>query len=109
MSVSLLAAVVVTGALAIISLGVLAILRLRAYRGSEAPLEVRPGNRVLSFSMQRYQPMAMLLTDDDLLFLAAQPGYRPKMGKNFRRERRRIFRMYLRELAGDFHRLHAAA
>ena len=61
------------------------------------------------FSLARYEPMARLLSEDDFSFLEAQPGYRPEMGRKFRRERRRIFRLYLEELARDFHRLHAHA
>jgi hypothetical protein len=61
------------------------------------------------FSLARYEPMARLLSDEDLLFLKAQPGYTAEIGRKFSRERRRIFRLYLRELAGDFNRLHAQA
>ncbi len=53
--------------------------------------------------------MAGLLADDDLMFLQAQPGYRAAMGTRWKRERRRIFRLYLRELKNDFRRLHAQA
>ena len=53
--------------------------------------------------------MARLLAEEDLIFLAAQPGYRPEMGTKLRRERRRIFRLYLRELARDFRDLHRQA
>ena len=53
--------------------------------------------------------MAGLLADDDLMFLQAQPGYRASMGTRWKRERRRIFRLYLRELKNDFRRLHAQA
>jgi hypothetical protein len=56
--------------------------------------------------MARYEPMARLLSDEDLDFLKAQPGFRPEVGKKFMRDRRRIFRLYLQELAKDFHRLH---
>ena len=61
------------------------------------------------FSLDRYQPMARLLAEDDLLFLKSHPGYRPAMGARWQRERRRIFRQYLRELKSDFYRLHAQA
>jgi len=61
------------------------------------------------FSLARYEPMGKLLADEDFLFLAAQPGYRPEIGAKLRRERRQIFRLYLRELSHDFHRLHAEA
>jgi hypothetical protein len=53
--------------------------------------------------------MARLMADEDLAFLRAQPGYRPEIGRKFSRERRRILRLYLQELACDFHRLHAHA
>ncbi|MDP9115302.1 MAG: hypothetical protein M3O20_16685 [Acidobacteriota bacterium] len=53
--------------------------------------------------------MARLLTDSDLLFLKAQPGYVAEIGARWKRERRRIFRLYLSELKGDFRRLHAQA
>ena len=61
------------------------------------------------FSLDRYQPMAGLLADRDLAFLAAQPGYRAEMGARWKRERRRIFRLYLHELKHDFRRLHEQA
>jgi hypothetical protein len=61
------------------------------------------------FSMARYEPMGRLQCEDDLQFLKAQPGYTAKIGREFSRERRRIFRLYLQELAQDFHRLHARA
>jgi hypothetical protein len=61
------------------------------------------------FSLERYEPMSRLLAEDDFIFLAAQPGYRPEMGAKLRRERRRIFRLYLRELARDFRGLHREA
>jgi hypothetical protein len=62
------------------------------------------------FSLARYQPMARLLAeDDDLNFLRLQPGYRPEIGARWQRERRRIFRCYLKELKTDFGRLHAQA
>ena len=62
-----------------------------------------------NFSLDRYQPMAGLLADDDLVFLQAQPGYRAAMGTRWKRERRRLFRRYLHELKSDFRGLHAQA
>lgn len=61
------------------------------------------------FSMDRYQPMSRLLADEDFQFLKAQPGYRAAMGIRWKRERLRIFRLYLAELKQDFHSLHAQA
>jgi hypothetical protein len=82
------------------------VFRLWSYRSSKfedlAPIQVE-------FSLARYEPMARLMSEEDYLFLKAQPGFRPQTGKKFMRERRRIFRLYLEELAGDFHRLHAQA
>jgi hypothetical protein len=69
-------------------------------------LEEREGT---GFSMARYEPMARLMSDEDLHFLKAQPGYNAEIGKKFSRERRRIFRLYLRELGREFNRLHASA
>ena len=65
--------------------------------------------RVKEFSLARYHVMARLTSNEDFQFLAAQPGYRKPTGARLRRERRRIFRMYLRSLTLDFRALHAAA
>jgi hypothetical protein len=62
-----------------------------------------------AFSLDRYQPMARLLGNEDLLFLKSQPGYRSEMGVRWERQRRRIFRCYLTELKSDFRNLHAQA
>jgi hypothetical protein len=61
------------------------------------------------YEAARYEPMMRLISEDDIEFLKSQPGYRPEIGARLRNERRRILRMYLRELARDFQRLHAAA
>jgi hypothetical protein len=61
------------------------------------------------FPISRYQPMEHLLSGEDFAFLASQPGYRPEIGARWKRERRRIFRLYLDELKRDFRRLHAEA
>jgi hypothetical protein len=67
------------------------------------------GDVSANFSLDLYQPMAGLLAEDDLVFLKSQPGYRAEMGGRWKRERRRIFRLYLDELKNDFGRLHAQA
>lgn len=74
--------------------------RRSATLGSEEPHD---------FSLDRYQPMGRLMAEEDLVFLKSQPGYRAEMGERWKRERRRIFRLYLAELKADFHRLHAHA
>jgi hypothetical protein len=50
-----------------------------------------------------------ILRRDDFDFLARQRGYKPKIGSKLRRDRERVFRLYLKELAREFHRLHARA
>jgi hypothetical protein len=62
-----------------------------------------------AFSLERYEPMGRLLAEEDFLFLKSQPGYRPAIGARWKRERRRILRMYLNDLKDDFRRLHAQA
>jgi hypothetical protein len=74
------------------------------------PATVWPdGDASADFSLDRYQPMAGLFAEEDLAFLKSQPGYCAEMGVRWKRERRRIFRVYLGELKSDFRRLHAQA
>ena len=58
-----------------------------------------------SFSVESYAPMERLLDRSDFAFLASQPGYRKEIGKLLMRERRKIFRAYLRLLVRDFNQL----
>ena len=64
---------------------------------------------IANFSLATYRPMLRLLSEDDYKFFTSQPGITPKAVEQFRRERRRVFRSYLRSLVKDFHRLHLAA
>lgn len=66
----------------------------------------RMGRDDTGFSPERYEPMARLLAGDDLEFLRSYTSC-PKFAIRWERARRRIFRLYLRDLAADFHRLHA--
>ena len=99
-----LAWVVTVGSL-ILLLWVLTRMLLRR-RSSVATLD---SDETDSFSLDRYQPMVRLMAEEDLVFLKSQPGYRAEIGERWKRERRRIFRMYLAELKADFRRLHAHA
>jgi hypothetical protein len=56
----------------------------------------------------KYRPMERLLQEEDFRFLAAQPGFSPKLGRRFRTQRRRIFRGYLHNLSRDFGRVSQA-
>lgn len=78
-----------------------------SYRHSESDEGVASNHA--DFSIARYEPMTRLMSKDDLLFLEAQPGFRGEVRKKFMEERRRIFRLYLHDLAADFHRLHKDA
>jgi hypothetical protein len=66
-------------------------------------------NEIAGFSLDRYEPMGRLMAEEDLVFLKSQPGYRAEIGERWKRERCRIFRLYLAELKADFRRLHAHA
>lgn len=61
------------------------------------------------FSVADYDPMDVLLAEDDFAFLSRQPGFDLSLYKKLRRERLRIFRQYLNRLITDYNRLHAAA
>ncbi len=57
------------------------------------------------FSIETYRPMERLFNEADYAFLAEQPGYHPGDCQKLRAERKKIFRAYLLQLVGDFHRL----
>jgi hypothetical protein len=61
------------------------------------------------FSIAKYRPMERLFLEEDYDFLAAQPGFHPKIYRKLQAERRRVFRHYLRCLRRDFDRLSTAA
>src|SRR5579863_311793 len=99
-----LAWVVTVGSITVL-LWVLTRMLLRRRRGA-ATLD---SDETDGFSLDRYQPMERLMAEEDLAFLKSQPGYRAEMGVRWKRERRRIFRLYLAELKADFRRLHIHA
>jgi hypothetical protein len=53
--------------------------------------------------------MERLLSEADYVFLASQKGYEPRIGRDLRRKRRRIMRLYLRRLEADVTRINKAA
>jgi hypothetical protein len=61
------------------------------------------------FSIAKYRPMERLFLEEDYDFLAAQPGFHPRIYGKLQAERRRVFRHYLRCLRRDFDRLSTAA
>ena len=62
-------------------------------------------DQCLVLQPERYQVMERLFPETDFRFLSTQPGFSPQMGRRFRAERRRIFRVYLRNLRKDFGRM----
>ena len=92
---------IICGGMVVALLTLLAV-RLSRYRAAE-------NFELQDFSISRYEPMARLFSEEDLAFLASQPGYRPEIGAKLRRDRLRIFRMYLKDLAADFQALHGEA
>jgi hypothetical protein len=60
------------------------------------------------FLAKTFVPMERLLTDTDIEFIRAQPGFRPEMERQLRSTRREIFRSYLRLLERDFRTMHLA-
>lgn len=65
--------------------------------------------RIQSFRGESYRPLERLLAPEDYQFLRRQPGYQPALAGKLRRERREIFRGYLRRLENDFRQLHMLA
>ena len=76
----------------------------RSYGAKETAVEW-----LARFSVAHYDPMPVLLAEDDFAFLSRQPGFDLSLYKKLRRERLRIFRQYLNRLITDYNRLHAAA
>lgn len=95
-------AIAIVGA-GLAALGVLARARLREYR--RAWRRSRPDEEC---SLERYRPLARLLAREDADFLR-QNTICPKVAARWERSQGRIIRLYLKELAADFHRLHANA
>jgi hypothetical protein len=58
-----------------------------------------------SFSVESFAPMERLLDQSDFEFLSQQPGYRPEIGAQLLKERKKLFLGYLRLLNGDFNQL----
>jgi hypothetical protein len=49
-----------------------------------------------------YRPLERLLRNSDVQFLASQPGVTPSRVRQFRAQRRKLFRQYLASLVADF-------
>lgn len=91
-------------AFAILVLACALIARLNGYRGSAE----KSSERSSGFSMERYDPLTRLLANSDLAFVTQKSGC-PEIAARWSSARRRIIRLYLKDLAVDFRRLHADA
>jgi hypothetical protein len=54
---------------------------------------------------RRYAVLSRLLSGKDITFLRTLPGYKPAIERKLRRDRRRIFRLYLKEMVGDYRQI----
>ena len=93
---------IITAVIAAISVGAFWVLfRGLATSRSQAPTP----EWVESLSPQRYRPMERLLGERDEEFVRSFPGVSRAVARQFRSERRRIFRTYLQSLSRDFSRV----
>lgn len=98
----MLSILIIVAVIAAISVGAFWMLfRGLATSRSEAPTP----EWVESLSPQRYRPMERLLGGKDEDFVRSFSGVSPSVARQFRSERRRIFRSYLRALSRDFSRV----
>jgi hypothetical protein len=106
MSLTLITSAIATVGAGLAALGGLALFRLAEYRRARrrGPQEEDPFE--MNRPMERYQPMVRLLAGEDTNFLRGTTGC-PKIAARWEKSRRRIARIYLKELARDFDRLHA--
>lgn len=87
---------------------IFAVVLYRSLAGAQAPTAFSV-EQFGECSTKKYRPMLHLLAEGEAEFLRRQPGYTEVIGRKFRRDRRRIFRQYLRMLSREFNRTHAAA
>jgi hypothetical protein len=97
------------GAIAVTASSVAAIGSWSWIRGRQARRVLRNGTPAGEFTPDRYEPMVRLLENGDLEFLRRSTCPRSGMVARWDRSRRRVFRLYLKDMADDFHCLHAEA
>jgi hypothetical protein len=84
--------------------GVLFLLLRKLVATPKVDLQPESTSRLLA---DRYRPMVRLLDASDQDFLAAHPSASPKLIREFRARRRKVFRAYLRSMVRDFDRISA--
>src|SRR5215813_5917668 len=101
MSVSIATGIILAVALCVAIPACFLAARLARYPRPDKQQAAEPWN----FSLARYEPMKRLMGQEDLEFLRAETPGSP-LAREWRHTRRRIFRLYLSELASDFLQLH---
>ena len=100
---------IAVGSLAVTASSVAAVGSWCWIRGRQARLALRKGAKADEFCADRYEPMVRLLAEDDLAFLRRRTCRQSRVVARWDRARRRVFRLYLDDLAADFQALHAEA
>lgn len=95
-------------AFAILMLVSVLVARLGGYWRREKKPSVASGFKIAEFTIERYEPLTRLMADRDAAFLRQQSSC-PEIAARWNRSRRRIIRMYLKDLTADFRCLHADA
>lgn len=80
---------------------------LRQIRCSDCGLPITV-DWIEELSIERYRPMLRLLYGDDFAFVSAEVGFGVNQKAQFRSQRVRIFRGYLRRLRSDFEQVSLA-
>ena len=98
------------GAIAVTASSVVAIGSWSWVRGRQARRALNGRTeRGAGFSPDQYEPMARLTAADDLDFLRRSKCRKSGIVARWDRARRRVLRLYLKDLADDFRNLHAEA
>jgi hypothetical protein len=97
------------GAMAFTASSVAAVGSWSWIRGRQSRRALRGTTSASEFSADRYEPMVRLLADDDVAFLRRRTCPQSGIVARWDRARRRVFRLYLKDLAADFRSLHAEA
>ena len=100
---------IAVGAIAVTASSVTAIGSWSWIRGRQARRMLRSGMPASEFTPERYEPMIRLLSNDDLAFLRRRTCPGSGIAARWDKVRRRVFRLYLNDLAADFRGLHAEA
>jgi hypothetical protein len=91
-------------AVSVVFIGLVAFLLKLTRHFASRPLPLT-AEWIEGLSLDRYRPMLRLLDEEEIQFLRAQPGFTNEMEAEFRIQRSKFFREYLRQLDDDFKRI----